>query len=205
MKQQIVMIHGGTTWPIYEDYLNYLTEYPLERIEQKAKFPEKKIWSGNMRGELGQDFELIAPSMPSSQNAKYAEWVLWFEKHLPLFEGDVILIGHSLGGVFLAKYLSQRDLPVRVKQLHLVAAPIEDTPDESLCDFNFDDVENLRAVNAKVDEIFIYHSEDDPVVPFKDGVAYAHYLQDAEFVRFLGRGHFLGEEFPELVERVRGA
>ncbi len=35
-KQQILMIHGGTTFEKYEDYIKYLEDYPLEKILNKS-------------------------------------------------------------------------------------------------------------------------------------------------------------------------
>ncbi len=203
-RQQLLFIHGGTTWATREDYKAYLHSYPLERIVEKM-IGEKRTWSRGLGDALGDDWEVLAPSMPCAQFARYDEWALWLEKIAPLLRDGVVLVGHSLGGVFLAKYLSENNFPVRIAQLHLVAAPMEDTPDEPLCDFNFDDVEKLRTLEEKAGEIIIYHSEDDPVVPFKDAMAYAHYLASAEFVRFTDRGHFLQEDFPELIVRIRAA
>ncbi len=203
MKKQLFFVHGGNTWNTREDFRAYVKQYPLERIVEKMH-GKKRTWSRVLGEVLGDDWDVLAPSMPCAQFARYDEWVLWMEKIVPLLCDGVVLVGHSLGGIFLAKYLSENDFPVQIAQLHLVAAPIEDTPDEPLCDFNFDDVEKLRALEDKVGEITIYHSEDDPVVPFKDAVAYAHYLENAEFVRFLDRGHFLQEDFPELVARIAG-
>jgi predicted alpha/beta hydrolase family esterase len=197
-KKQVFVVHGGMAWPSYKEYFAYLEQYPLERIMQKSG----KRWKDLLSDVLGGDYEVIAPKMPAYQNAKYAEWKIWFEKYLPILRDDLVLVGHSMGGIFLVKYLIENDLPVRIAQLHLVAAPIEDTDAEKLCDFGFDDVTQISTIQDKVHEIIIYHSEDDPVVPFKDAVAYAHYLPDAELVRFLDRGHFLDENFPELVERL---
>ncbi len=202
-KRQILHIHGGTTWPDRAALRAYLEAYPIERIMEKMQW-RGASWRDALPAALGDDYEVLSPQMPVAQYARYDEWVLWLEKLVPLLRDSVVLIGHSLGGVFLAKYLAENDLPVRVAQLHLVAAPIEDTPDEPLCDFSIEDPQNLVAIEARVREVVIYHSEDDPVVPFQDGVAYAHYLPHAAFVRFTDRGHFLQADFPELVAQIKG-
>ena len=63
------------------------------------------------------------PQMPNKQNADYQAWKIEFEKILPDLDKDSILIGHSLGGIFLAKYLSENKLAQKLDSLHLVAAP----------------------------------------------------------------------------------
>ena len=56
---------------------------------------------------------------------------MMFEKALPYFGEENILIGHSLGGSFLLKYLSEHFLE-NISQVHLVAPATQDTPDEYL-------------------------------------------------------------------------
>src|SRR5688572_30779020 len=100
MKKQVLVIHGGDAFPSYKEYLDFLLNFP---IELKDLF--RKNWKSFLAEKLGPDYEAIAPQMPNKNNAKYAEWKIWLKKILPLLEDEVVLIGHSLGGVFLAKYL----------------------------------------------------------------------------------------------------
>ena len=58
-------------------------------------------------------------------------------------------------------------------------------------------------VNQQGGNIYIYHSEDDFVVPFADLDKYAKDLPNAKKVIFKDRGHFLQEEFPELIESIK--
>ncbi|MDD4830994.1 MAG: hypothetical protein PHR31_02545, partial [Candidatus Pacebacteria bacterium] len=99
MKKQIVAIHGGETFDTYEEYLSFLKnlEIDFERIKSK-----EKSWKKNLGKKLGNDFEVILPEMPNALNAKYIEWEIMFGKLIPFLEEEIILIGHSLGGIFLA-------------------------------------------------------------------------------------------------------
>ncbi len=63
--------------------------------------------------------------MPNKTNAQFEEWKIWFEKFIPFLNDGVILVGHSLGGVFLAKYLSENKFPKKIGGVFLVSAVYE--------------------------------------------------------------------------------
>lgn len=68
-KQQILMIHGGTVFDNYDDYLEYLSDYPLEKIMDKGG----KRWKDNLQENVGDDYDVIYPSMPKNYSVKYKE------------------------------------------------------------------------------------------------------------------------------------
>ena len=138
--------------------------------------------------------------MPNKINAKYNEWKLWFEKIAPLLDDEVALVGHSLGGSFLAKYLAENHFPKRIRGLFLVAAVHDSTPEDALLDFT--PPSSLDKVNEQAGQIFLYHSSDDPVVPVKDVDAFRAALPQATVRLFQDRGHFTQSEFPELVADI---
>ena len=104
MKKQVVVIHGGDTFETYEEYLNFLRGYEIDIERYKS---DKRDWKPWLRQRLGSDYEVILPIMPNKTNARFDEWKIWFEKFIPFLHDNVLLIGHSLGGTFLAKYLSE--------------------------------------------------------------------------------------------------
>ena len=63
----------------------------------------------NLDKVLGGGYEVLIPQMPNSQNARYSEWKILFEKIISILDDEIILIGHSLGGIFLVKYFSEND------------------------------------------------------------------------------------------------
>lgn len=196
MKRQIIFIHGGETFDTYEEYVEYLKNYAIDFSRTK-----EKRWRDTLETELG--VEVIAPSMPSPKNAKYAEWKIWFEKYLPILEEGVVLIGHSLGGIFLAKYLAENALPKKAAAVFLVAAPYSDEGDYvpySLADFVLPP--SLAPMTRQASRIILVHSEDDMVVPYGDLARYKKALPEAEVMTFTDRGHFLQESFPELVHKI---
>lgn len=196
MKNSLLVIHGGTTFDSYDEYMTYLKSctLTLEKINAKG-------WKEFLYLKL-PEFEVVYPKMPNAKNSRYEEWKIWFEKTFPLLSDEVVLVGHSLGGIFLAKYLTENTFPKRVLSLHLVSAPYDsEVIKDSLADFALSKtVEGLSKVSEK---IFFYQSKDDKEVAFADVEKYIRDVPTATLRAFEGRGHFTQEEFPELIEDIR--
>ncbi|MAQ77365.1 hypothetical protein CL684_02470 [Candidatus Campbellbacteria bacterium] len=200
-KQQIVHIGGGEAFNSYDQYINYLQSVPLWHME---KSQESLPWYKKYGEYLNEKkYECIKIPMPNDSNARYNEWKIWFERHIPFLRDGVILVGHSLGGIFLAKYLSHNTLLVDIEQLHLVAAPYDnENKKEQLADFKITEFPNDFYENT-ISRIHIYHSKDDTVVPISESEKYHKALPESQLRIFDDRFHFLDETFPELFENIR--
>jgi hypothetical protein len=196
MKKQILLIHGGDVFDSYEEYLEFLKGYRLDIDKIKDG-----NWKDNLQKSLGSDFEVIYPQMPGKYNAKYAEWKIWLEKYVAFLRDDVILIGGSLGGIFLAKYLSENKFPLKINSVFLLGAPLDDEKGGKLNDFKISG--SLDNFNSQAEKIFLFNSRDDEVVPFAEQDKYSKALPKAEKVVFEDRGHFTQAEIPELVEKIK--
>ena len=197
MKKQVILIHGGETFDTYEEYFEYLkaAEFDPGRLEEKR-------WKDTFAEDLGDEFQVTAPEMPCKYNAKYSEWKIWLEKVTPFAEGDIILVGHSLGALFLAKYLAEEDFPKKILATYLIAAPFDtENADYSLGDFILPTT--LEKFEKQGGKIFLYQSEDDPLVSLSDFEKYQAALPTAEAVTFKDRGHFSQKKLPELIESIR--
>ena len=86
----IIYIHGGNTFPSLEEYLEDL------RNKNYDPFKVREHWSNWICSQLPSSYQMFLPTMPNAWNANYEAWKIWFEKHLPYTEKEVILIGHSL-------------------------------------------------------------------------------------------------------------
>jgi len=197
MKKQVVLIHGGNTFDTYEEYVQFLREYVIDREREGSK-----RWKDTFALEMGTDFDVIQPQMPNKYNAKYSEWKLWFEKYIPFLRDDVVLVGHSLGGIFLAKYVSEHRVPVRVQATILIAAPFSaEGTTRTLADFV--PLSSLGDLAQRAGRIVLMQSRDDSVVSFANFEKYMALLPEAEQMIFEDRGHFSQETFPELIEKIK--
>ncbi len=198
-RKQIIVIHGGDTFDTYEEYLDFLRKREIDFEKYRTGAGD---WKQALAGDLGPGYEVFAPAMPNKMNAKYLEWKIWFEKFIPHLNSQIILAGHSLGGTFLAKYLAENTFAKTIAAALLVAPAFDAAgTDYSMGDFIMPD--NLDGFQKQAQNIFIYHSQDDPVVPFADLEKFRQRLPEGIIKIFTGRGHFKQEHFPELIKDIK--
>ena len=197
MKKQILFIHGGSTFKSYREYLSHLKNIKID-LDRYRKIK----WSDSLIKELGNKFDVLLPKMPNPSNAKYEEWEIIFKKISKLLEDNIVLIGHSLGAIFLAKYLSENKFPKKILATLLISPPYDNEGmDESVGGFTLP--KNLNRLNKQGNKIFIYQSKDDLVVPYDHLEKYKKALPNAIIRKFKKRGHFNQKKFPELIKDIR--
>jgi predicted alpha/beta hydrolase family esterase len=201
MKKQIIIIHGGEIHKSYKDYLKFLKNYNFSRYRLL-----RESWVNTLGKDLGNKYEVLLPNMLNSYNAKYSEWKIWFKRLMLICNKEIFLIGTSLGGLFLIKYLSENKLNKKIKGLFMVAAPFGDTGRTQkyfLADFTFKK-ENLIKLINQCENLHFYHSRDDDNVPIMDFEKYKKYFSNsAKFYEFKNRGHFRNKKFPEIIKDIK--
>lgn len=146
--------------------------------------------------------------MPNKYNANYKARKIWFEKIFPYFKNeDLQIIWHSLWGMFLIKYIWKNWFPKKIKKLHLVSPVFDesdmDEDEKYSWDFAYsaDIIPNLEKY---CDQIFLYHSTDDDIVPYSHSEKIKSYLPNAKLMTLTDRWHFFNEEtFPEILENIK--
>lgn len=197
-KPQILMIHGGMTFKNRKDYLHYLKT-------RSISIEKRKRWSTDYMDEkLGKKFEIIRPEMPLKQDSKYEDWKIHFERYLPYLRNNVILIGGSLGGIFLAQYLSENKFPKKILSTYLVCPPFDDTcfTEDLVGGFKLKKDLSLLEKNSK--NLTLMFSRDDDDVPIEHAEKYRNKLQKAKIIIYKSKnGHFNISKFPEIVKMIK--
>ncbi|MCK5629957.1 MAG: alpha/beta hydrolase [Nanoarchaeota archaeon] len=197
-KTQIVIIHGGMTFKNKKDYLHYLKTRNIS-IEEKIR------WSDDyLNKKLGEYCEIIRPRMPLQDNAKYEEWKIHFERYFSHLRNNIILIGQSLGGTFLAKYLSENKLPKKILSLYLIGSAFDNTlPGEDLVG-GFKLKSDISMIEKNSPNLNLLFSKDDDVVPVSHTEKFRKKLKNANIIIYESKnGHFKISEFPEIVEMIK--
>lgn len=198
-KPQIIYIHGGMTFKNRKDYLKFLKtrEVSIGRREPN--------WSDDyLDNKLGKKYEISRPRMPKKEDAKYEEWKISFERYIPLLRDGVTLIGESLGGIFLAQYLSENIFPIKIAGIFMVCAPFDNSiPGEDLVG-GFRLKKNLSLLEKSAQNIYLLFSADDNVVPVAHADKYRKKLPNTNIIIYKGKkGHFRVSEFPEIVHLIK--
>jgi predicted alpha/beta hydrolase family esterase len=179
----IIFVHGGESFTTETEYYNWITTTWIEwNLEPFVHNEEKKKWKTEIAKKATACWNLVyLPNFPNPQNAKYREWKLFFDAWIQKIqiEWELILIGSSLGGCFLLKYLSESPTLSKAWEIHLVAACISA--------WDFSEPENYSILQSLRDRVHIWHAEDDSIVPFSVGQEIAQILPNAQT-------HFFGSE-----------
>jgi len=197
-KTQIFFIHGGMTFKSRKDYLRYLKTREVS-IEKKIR------WSDDfLEKNLGKNFQIIRPRMPQSDDAKYEDWKIHFERHFPQLKNNIILIGASLGSIFLIKYLSEHKFPKRILSTYLICPAYDNSlPGEDLVG-GFRYKSDLSLLEKSSKNLYLMFSEDDDVVPISHAAKFRKKLKKATFIIYKRKGgHFKLSRFPEIVKMIK--
>ncbi len=193
MKTAII-IHG---WPQKEEYYDI-----------NVSSPSNMHWLPWIQRQLLlKDILAQTPEMPKAYMPHYEDWKSTFEQFN--IDEETILIGHSCGGGFLVRWLSENN--IKVGQVILVAPwinPMYPTkiPREMFEPefFTFDIDENLASKTAGVK---IMYSTDDHAEVLESIKILKSKLKNVEFQEFTGKRHFTfksmqTDKFPELLANI---
>ena len=180
------------------NYLDFLKNRPISLVNRVS-------WTDEyLTKKLGADFDIIRPRMPLKDYARYEDWKIHFERYIPLLDNNVVLVGSSLGGIFLARYLSEHKFPKKILATYLVCPPYDNSmPGEDLVGgFKLKADLSLLQKNAK--RLNLLFSLDDDVVPTAHADKFRKKLPDAN-IQILEnmRGHFGVSEFPLIVKMIK--
>ncbi len=129
-------------------------------------------WLPWLKAELEkQSHTVIVPAFPTPEGQSLDAWLAILETYSEQIQADSILIGHSLGGLFLLRVLEQLKHPV--KAAIFVAAPIGIKPirnydaDQAFSPsgFNFD----WETIKLHAKQFVVFHSDTDPYISRGNG------------------------------------
>jgi predicted alpha/beta hydrolase family esterase len=180
VKKRVLFVHGGGQGAYEED---------------------KKV-AASLRVTLGAAYDVRCPKMPNEDSPEYEAWKDRIAEELTDLNGEVILVGHSLGASILLKFLSEVKVEKPIAGLFLIAPPYWGAEDWEVGEYELrtDFASKLPKDLPK----FVYHSRDDEWVPFAHLALYAEKLPQATIREFDGRGHQFNDDLSEVARDIKG-
>ena len=171
----------------------------------KGAYKEDQKLANSLRNLLGDLYEVRYPEMPNEMDPDYGKWVSQIKKELSALNDTPVLVGHSIGGSILLKFLAETKLKTGVAAIFVVAAPFWGGDGG----WTYDGYETL-ALPKESDSVFpdnvpvfLYHSNDDEVVPFEHLALYGKKFPLATVRVLEGRGHQLNSDLSEVADDLK--
>ena len=149
---------------------------------------------------LGNSYRVYHPLMPDPENPRYMAWKMALQSALPVGGNKAALIGHSLGGSVIIKYLTEGLCQVPLAGLFLVGAPYWGMRGWPMDEFKLQ--HDFHTKLPPIDKVFIYHSRNDKWVPYSHGLAYVNALPGSVLRSIDGNDHEFSEGLPVLVNDI---
>src|SRR5204863_8037984 len=162
---------------------------------------EDALLAASLQEALGAEYDVRYPQMPGESEPDMQTWKAQIARELAAVDGKIILVGHSVGGSTLLKYLSEEEVEKPIAGLFLLAAPSWDEGNWNFDDFRLPD--DLAAKLSRVPRIFLYHNRDDEIVPFSHLALHAARLPHAIVRESDTGGHQFGNGLATVASDVK--
>jgi uncharacterized protein len=179
IKKQILFIQGGGQGT-YEAYKGLVTS--LER-------------------ELSTEYEIRYPRMPDENSPDYAMWKKQINEEISTMNGEVLLVGHSLGASLLLKYVSEEKIERPIVGLFLLASPYWGAEHWKAKEYALE--ENFATRLPKDLRIVFYHARDDEIVPVSHLALYKEKLPHATFLELDKGGHQFNNDLSRVAQNIQ--
>lgn len=153
-----------------------------------------------LRQQLGSDYKVLAPDMPDPDHPTYQAWRNQIEQELGKLDTDALLIGHSLGGSMLLKYLAEGTYHRPIAGMFLVAVPYWGKQDWEL---EYAVPDDFASHLPPIQHLFLYHSRSEENVPFSSLLRYQEQLPQATVRVVDGKQHSFTEGLPLLAQDIK--
>ena len=164
-------------------------------------------WIPWLRSELEKlEYKVIVPTFPTPENQNLENWLEIVTPHLSELDSESVLVGHSIGAVFLFSILEKLHEPVQ--NTVFVSDFLHDLGNE-----DFDKINNTfynkdfdwERIRNNSQNISVFHGDNDPYVPVKEAGDLAEKL--GVKVRLIKEGGHLNEsagytEFSDLLSAL---
>jgi uncharacterized protein len=157
--------------------------------------------AASLQKELGATYNVRYPQMPDD-DAPDSEWIQQIINEVAAIKGKVILVGHSVGGSVLLKYLAETRVDHPIAGIFFIATPFWGG-DEGWQYEGFTIPDDFPDKLPKDVPIFLYHNRDDPEVPFAHLALYGAKLPQATIREGASGGHQFDNDLTQVALDIK--
>ena len=180
MKRGVLFVHGGGD-------NGYEADAPL---------------AASLKEHLGADYDVRDPEMIDDTASPDFGWPRKIASEIGTMQGEILLVGHSLGASMLLKYLSEKTVKGRVRGAFLLATPFWSGDEEWQRGLKLRD-DFATALPSDL-PIFLYHCQDDEEVDISHLAIYEAKLPRAVVRKLPAGGHQFNNDLAPVARDIRG-
>jgi predicted alpha/beta hydrolase family esterase len=155
----------------------------------------------SLRQSLGPGYSVHYPRMPDESHPDAKAWKDAIAEALARLDGDVVLVGHSIGAAILLDHLADGHVPRVLAGVFLISTPVIGGRG-----WPSDDLRPTKDVAARLPAgvpLHLYQGGADDTVPPSHADMFATALPHAIIHRLEGRDHQLNDDLSEVAHDIR--
>lgn len=154
-------------------------------------------WLNDELRRRGHD--VLVADLPNPEAPDRDEWNKALLEQVGAVDNETVILGHSLGGAAALRFLEAAEAFSTPHALVLVATPWM-INHEMFRGFFMTELD-YDVLMWKASKVYVVHAKDDASIPFDHAEKYARVLH-GELIAAETGGHFIGEQYPLLLETV---
>jgi predicted alpha/beta hydrolase family esterase len=144
--------------------------------------------------------DLVAPLMPEPHAPSAEAWIAAVWSAISGIEGDLVLVGHSLGGSTILQALARHGVPGTVGGVVLLSAPFWGEGGWNMAEYAL--AEDAESALVALPRLIILQGDQDTVVESDHPELYKDLLRSAEIRWLTGVDHEAADAAPSLYAAV---
>jgi predicted alpha/beta hydrolase family esterase len=157
--------------------------------------------AASLRQALGAAYDVHYPQLLSDEALPDFGWPQQIGKEISQSNGEVILVGHSLGASMILKYFSESGIKNKIRGIFLIATPYWQGEEEWVQGLKLQ--EDFASKLPEDMPVFLYHCRDDEEVPFAHLALYRQKLPQAAVREIASGGHQLNNDLTVVAKDIK--
>jgi uncharacterized protein len=164
-------------------------------------YEEDEKLAASLQEALGESYVVHYPRMPDD-TATDVEWTQQIAKAISAIGSGVVLVAHSVGASAVLKYFAENEVQAQITGFFLLATPFWGG-DKGWQYEGFTIPKDFPDKMPKGVPVFLYHNQNDEVVPFAHLALYTAKLPQAVVREGLSGGHQFDNDLTQVAQDIQ--